>query len=90
MSQLQNKNVRKLKNIVHIAVHFPMGTSKVCNKISIRYKIKYLLKRVPKIAVDIEALSFNILAMCNELDRMAFCIWRIIDSHLSPTVGFET
>ena len=23
--------------------------------------------------------------MCNELDRMAFCIWRIIDSHLSPT-----
>ena len=22
---------------------------------------------------------------CNELDRMAFCIWRIIDSHLSPT-----
>ena len=35
MSQLQNKNVRKLKNIVHRAVHFPMGTSKVCNKISI-------------------------------------------------------
>ena len=30
MSQLQNKNVRKLKNIIHIAVHFPMGTSKVC------------------------------------------------------------
>ena len=26
-----------------------------------------------------------ILAMCNELDRMAFCIWRIIDSHLSST-----
>ena len=24
MSQLQNKNVRKLKNIVHIAVHFPI------------------------------------------------------------------
>ena len=23
--------------------------------------------------------------MCNELDGMAFCIWRIIDSHLSPT-----
>ena len=23
--------------------------------------------------------------MCNELDRIAFCIWRIIDSHLSPT-----
>ena len=23
--------------------------------------------------------------MINELDRMAFCIWRIIDSHLSPT-----
>ena len=40
MSQLQNKDVRKLKNIVHIAVHdhFPMGTSKVCNKISIMYK----------------------------------------------------
>ena len=53
MSQLQNKNVRKLENIVHIAVHFPMGTSKVCNKISIMYKIKYLLKRVPKIPVDI-------------------------------------
>ena len=53
MSQLQNKNVRNLKNIVHIAVHFPMGTSKVCNKILIMYKIKYLLKRVPKIAVDI-------------------------------------
>ena len=34
MSQLQNKNVGKLKNIVHIAVHFPMGTSKVCNKIN--------------------------------------------------------
>ena len=46
MSQLQkkDKNVRKLKNIVHIAVHFPMGTSKVCNKISIMYKIKYVLK----------------------------------------------
>ena len=51
MSQLQNKNVRKLKNIVHIAVHFPM--EKVCNKISIMYKIKYLLRRVPKIPVDI-------------------------------------
>ena len=23
--------------------------------------------------------------MCNELDRIAFCIWHIIDSHLSPT-----
>ena len=23
--------------------------------------------------------------MCNELERIAFCIWRIIDSHLSPT-----
>ena len=23
--------------------------------------------------------------MCNELDKIAFCIWRIIDSHLSPT-----
>ena len=44
MSQLQNKNVRKLKNIVHIAVHFPMGTSKVCNKISIMYKIKQSVK----------------------------------------------
>ena len=44
MSQLQNKNIRKLKNIVHIAVHFPMGTSKVCNKISIMYKIKYVFK----------------------------------------------
>ena len=32
MSQVQNKNVRKLKNIVHIAVHFPTGTSKICNK----------------------------------------------------------
>ena len=55
MSQLHNKNVRKLKNIVYIAVHFPMGTSKVhvCNEISIMYKIKYLLKRVPKIPVDI-------------------------------------
>ena len=53
MSQLQNKNVPKLKNIVYIAVYFPMGKSKVCNKISIMYKIKYLLKRVPKIPVDI-------------------------------------
>ena len=53
MSQLKNKNVRNLKNIVHIAVHFPMGTSKVCNKISMMYKIKYLLKREPKIPVDI-------------------------------------
>ena len=53
MSQLENKNVRKLKNTVHIAVHFPIGTSKVCNKMSIMYKIKYLLKRVPKIPVDI-------------------------------------
>ena len=53
MSQLKNKNVHNLKNIVHIAVHFPMGTSKVCNKISIMYKIKYLLKREPKIPVDI-------------------------------------
>ena len=26
--------------------------------------------------------------MCNELDRIAFCIWRIIDSHLSPTSSF--
>ena len=23
--------------------------------------------------------------MCDELERIAFCIWRIIDSHLSPT-----
>ena len=53
MSPLQNKNVRKLKNIVYIAVHFPMGTSEACNKISIMFKIKYLLKRVPKIHVDI-------------------------------------
>ena len=53
MSQLQNTTVRKLKNIVHIAVHFPMGTSKVRNKISIMYKIKYLLRREPKIPVDI-------------------------------------
>ena len=30
-------------------------------------------------------LSLNILAMCNQLDRIAFCIWRITDSHLSPT-----
>ena len=43
MSQLQNKNVRKLKNIIHIAVHFPMGTSKVCNEISIMYKIKIIV-----------------------------------------------
>ena len=49
------------------------------------YKIKYLLKQVSKIPVDIWALSLNILAMCNELDRIAFYIWRIIDSHLSPT-----
>ena len=26
--------------------------------------------------------------MCNELDRIAFCIWRIIDLHLSPTSSF--
>ena len=26
--------------------------------------------------------------MCNELDKIAFCIWRIIDSHLSPTSSF--
>ena len=43
MSQVQSKNVRKLKNIVHIAVHFPMGTSKICDKISKMYKIKCLL-----------------------------------------------
>ena len=30
---ITNKDVRKVKNIVHIAVHFPMGMSKVCNKI---------------------------------------------------------
>ena len=43
-----------------------------------------------KIPVDIWALSLNILAMYNELDRIAFCIWRIpvIDSHLSPTSSF--
>ena len=44
MSQLQNKNVRKLKNIVHIAVHFPMGTSKVCNKISINVQDEVSVK----------------------------------------------
>ena len=38
-----------------------------------------------KILVDIYALSLNILAMCSELDRMAFSVWRINDSHLSPT-----
>ena len=26
--------------------------------------------------------------MCNELDRIVFCIWRIIDLHLSPTSSF--
>ena len=26
--------------------------------------------------------------MCNELERMAFCIWRITDLHLSPTSSF--
>ena len=26
--------------------------------------------------------------MCNEPDRIAFCIWRLIDSHLSPTSSF--
>ena len=26
--------------------------------------------------------------MCNELDRIAFCIWRIIDPHLTPTNSF--
>ena len=26
--------------------------------------------------------------MCNELERIAFCIWRIIDSNLSPTSSF--
>ena len=41
---ITNKDVRKVKNIVHIAVHFPMGTSKICNKISTIYKTKYLLK----------------------------------------------
>ena len=30
----------------------------------------------------------NVLAVCDELDRIAFCIWRIIDSHLSPTSSF--
>ena len=53
MSQLQNKNVHQLKNIGHIAVHFPLGTSKVCNKIAMMYKIKYLLKRVHKIIIII-------------------------------------
>ena len=37
---ITNKDVRKIKTIVH----FPMGTSKVYNKISIIYKTKYLLK----------------------------------------------
>ena len=37
---ITNKDVRKVKTIVHIAVHFPM----VYNKISIIYKTKYLLK----------------------------------------------
>ena len=41
---ITNKDVRKVKNIVHIAVHFPLGTSKVYDKISIIYKTKYLLK----------------------------------------------
>ena len=41
---ITNKDVRKVKNIVHIGVHFPMGTSKVCTKILIIYKTKYLLK----------------------------------------------
>ena len=36
MSQLQNKNVRKLKDIVHIAAHFPMGTfDNVQDKVSV-------------------------------------------------------
>ena len=26
--------------------------------------------------------------MCNKVERIAFCIWRIIDSHLSPTSSF--
>ena len=26
--------------------------------------------------------------MCNEQERIAFCIWRLIDSHLSPTSSF--
>ena len=30
----------------------------------------------------------NILAICNELERIAFCIWCIIDSHLSSTSSF--
>ena len=32
--------------------------------------------------------GFKPITMCNELDRIAFCIWRIIDSHLSPTSSF--
>ena len=34
---ITNKDVGKVKNFIHIAVHFPMGMSKVCNKISIIY-----------------------------------------------------
>ena len=26
--------------------------------------------------------------MCNEQERIAFCIWRLIDSHFSPTSSF--
>ena len=34
------------------------------------YKIKYLLKQASKIPLE---HCLNILAMCNELDRIAFC-----------------
>ena len=32
--------------------------------------------------------GFKPFTICSELDRIAFCIWRIIDSHLSPTSSF--
>ena len=38
-----------------------------------------------KIPIDIYPLSLNVLAMRNELKRIACCICRKIDSHVSPT-----
>ena len=55
------------------------------NKISIMYKIKYRLKSV-KIGVQ---NSYRYLAMCNELEGIAFCIWHKTSSFIFCSTSFE-
>ena len=42
-----------------------------------------------KIPIDIQPLSLNILAMCNELEGNAFCIWRITSPFMFCSTSFE-